>query len=342
MDKWIKQKTSGDEIDTRCGHSSTYYNNKLYILGGFMDVNQHFCSTPDFFEFNLTKKEFHQIEKNLQYSRQLHSSILYKDIIYFIFGTLSFHLPPTNERYQNSIVTYNLTLKQWNLLETKKFPIPERRFKHSSILIGDSIYIFGGSYVHLTFQYFNDVWRFDLKENKWEEIVQVNETSHRMAHGCAHHGDLMYIFGGKDHYERWNDLEAFNIKKKIWVKFPKEGNVPSKRAGCSLTYYKNSLYMFGGFDGKFDLSDLYKYDLILSKWIKIQTKNEIPGRSFHSVNLIQSERVPYLFLFGGIYEYDKQKVCYNDCNILILENDAIFENISRIEMYQDVIIKFFS
>lgn len=331
---------SGDKINPRCGHTTNVYQNKLYISGGFTE-NPLFGSTPDFFEYNLITQEMKQRENNFEHARQLHTSIIHNDIIYSFFGSRSFHLNLIyTDRYPDEIVSYNLKKNTWKLIETKGICKPNPRFKHSCVKIGSVIFIFGGCFpIGLIF--FDDMWKMDLDQNfKWEEVNQKNRIEARMAHGCINHQTDIYVFGGKNIVDRCNDLYKFDTINCLWTNLPKNGDVPIKRAGCTLNFYENSIYLFGGFNGEVDMNDLHVYDLNFMKWKKIEMKNEIKGRSFYSITLIENERSPYFIIFGGIYEKNQKKENFNDMQNVKIRNENIFYNLMKIRMYQDVIIKF--
>lgn len=63
---------------------------------------------------------------------------------------------------------------------------------------------------------------------------------------CTTDGKNIYIFGGKNEDQRFNDLWMFNLKSLTYQLLPAEGNVPAIRNGHTMTYYNDRLYVFGG------------------------------------------------------------------------------------------------
>ena len=90
---------------------------------------------------------------------------------------------------------------------------PSPRDKHSSVLWGKKIVIFGGfgpateaeedsedEDESINFTWFNDVFLFDTESNAWDapNISLIGGPVPRAAHSATIYKDSMIIFGGKD------------------------------------------------------------------------------------------------------------------------------------------------
>jgi hypothetical protein len=158
----------------------------------------------------------------------------------------------------------------------------------------------------------------------------------------------MIVFGGRSVNNRFNDLFQLNLSKGntqyTWNKIiPKNQNIPSKRAGCTLTEWKDQLYLFGGFDGKFESNELWIFNLKTSIWVECQFVNIIPNRvGLHSCVKIGNNEELKLYTLGGVSgdqiddEYVKDFCemidCYGDTKINLKK--------SLEGNYLDVVIKF--
>jgi N-acetylneuraminic acid mutarotase len=73
---------------------------------------------------------------------------------------------------------------------------PKPRVGHSTAIVGDKVYLFGGFDTHKT--YFNGLHMLDLVSGVWEEIKpQDGFAAPSMAyHSCSVVDDKLYIFGG--------------------------------------------------------------------------------------------------------------------------------------------------
>ncbi len=82
---------------------------------------------------------------------------------------------------------------------------PKPRVGHSTAMIGDKVYLFGGSDAHKT--YFNGLHVLDLISGVWEEIKPQDGfiPPHIAYHTCSAVGDKLYIFGGVTSGEKYFD-----------------------------------------------------------------------------------------------------------------------------------------
>ena len=75
----------------------------------------------------------------------------------------------------------------------------------------------------------NDLWRFDIATNVWQEIKQSgNAPTPRSGHSCdIFEGQYLIIFGGiLEITKELNDLHLFDLTKKKWVTLFEETNSP--------------------------------------------------------------------------------------------------------------------
>jgi len=73
----------------------------------------------------------------------------------------------------------------------------------------------------------------------------------------------IYIFGGYDGSNRFNDLYKCNLKKASfkWKKIEGEGTQPLNRFGHSAVIYNHYMYIFGGWNGHDTMDDIYQYSI---------------------------------------------------------------------------------
>lgn len=337
LSEW-RAKRPTKEVEERFGHSTTLYKNKLFIFGGLYEQNgSPLCE--DFTQFNLFTNDFQNTEKNTLFQRLRHTTVQYKDS-FFVFGGSSSNL--CGDEFHNTLSEFNINKREWSVVIPKSREVPKPRFKHSSVLIGHFMYIFGGFSVQdeIYSTFFDDVWKYNILTREWEQLEVENSILPRMGHSCTSKGNSMFIFGGKDAINRYQDLQELSFDDNTWRELPCEGDIPEKRSSGTLNCYKNRLYLFGGFDGERDLADLYEYNLDFQLWRKIHLKNSIPGRSFHTTTLVDNQIVPYLVVFGGIYEDFHTTKVYNDMYTIELDHDKMVQNIAKSNDYLDVLIIF--
>ncbi len=63
--------------------------------------------------------------------------------------------------------------------------------------------------------YLNDLWKYDIKLNLWEEIIPNGEVPRqRTGHTSVFHNGCIYIFGGKiANIQERNDLWKYDISR---------------------------------------------------------------------------------------------------------------------------------
>lgn len=89
----------------------------------------------------------------------------------------------------------------------------------------------------------------------------------------------VYIWGGSDDDEAFNDLFCFDTNTHIWSKPIVSGTLPAPRIGHSACVINGSMYIFGGFGehSQSELSpqfyqDVHQLDLKSLKWSCVHTK----------------------------------------------------------------------
>ena len=62
-------------------------------------------------------------------------------------------------------------------------------------------------------------------------------------------GNNLYVFGGTNGQEKFNDLWSFNLQNKTWTRINLKINsvVPLVRKGHSFINFRGKLILFGGF-----------------------------------------------------------------------------------------------
>jgi len=162
---------------------------------------------------------------------------------------------------------------------TPKNQVFSKRSHHSSVFLGNSIYIFGG---YDGENYLSDLIEFHVPTSTWRSINYKIDSSipadtlARCGHSCTVIDDSNFlIFGG--YSSDWhNDILLFNVKEATFTIISSE-NRPSRRWCHSATIddSQRNLYVFGGYgeskEGKnrLYLNDTYKFDLFSKTWSSI-------------------------------------------------------------------------
>ncbi|KYQ93592.1 Kelch repeat-containing protein [Tieghemostelium lacteum] len=283
------------EPSSRCAHQAEIINDYMYIFGGWNDEN---LMLNDIHRFNSVTWEWEQLNVDTAEScfvvpRNGHTMNAYgKQLIVFGGGSFSGFL--------NDILSFSLENCKWSAIQTAaNTVVPCGRSKHSSCLVDDRLYIFGGGD---GIRLYNDMFYLDLVQWRWYQVDCSNvsqKPSPRWGHTMVKLPDnkSLLLFGGHAGSKRLNDLYIFNIEESTWhqVQYSlNEGDlVPPPRAGHTATMIGQHMLLFGGGDGKI-INDCYLLDTIDFKWWKF---NNIPpeGRCAHST-LFHNNK---LIIYGG-------------------------------------------
>ncbi|CAG8481514.1 11474_t:CDS:2 [Scutellospora calospora] len=117
------------------------------------------------------------------------------------------------------------------------------------------------------------------------------------AHSSTLVDKRLFIFGGGDGPEYFNDLYVFDTDTLTWTKPKTSGNIPSRRRAHTTAFYNSCIYVFGGGDGVRALNDVYKLEITDMNnlvWQRLETTGRPPiSRGYHTSNLVGNKLVVY-------------------------------------------------
>lgn len=130
----------------------------------------------------------------------------------------------------------------------------------------------------------------------------------------------VYLFGGKSHDKRLNDLWFLDIEKFTWKKVKTFGIPPSPRYGHIMISMAGDIFVFGGYSPNFSKpeesfpKDVFRFRSLTSEWsLEKRELDYVPktpeGRMNFSCILSSTGRA---FLFGGITAEKEGLVRIND------------------------------
>ncbi|MBW0495652.1 hypothetical protein O181_035367 [Austropuccinia psidii MF-1] len=222
---------------------------------------------------------------------------------------------------------------------------------HTATLVNEAIWIFGGTDL---IGCFKDVWKLDLETfniskmkckgldhdldldsynlsnsdlnissssiSPFNKKLRQSSKDHIpppcRAHSATNLNSRIFIFGGGDGPNYFDDLYYLDTISLIWTKPKVNGIIPSTRRAHATVLYGNQLIIFGGGNGSRALNDVHALDLSdLSnlEWRQLAIKGKSPpNRGYHSANLVGSKCI----IFGG----SDGGECFSDIHILDLEN----------------------
>uniref|UniRef100_A0A0N5AFL9 Kelch domain-containing protein 10 n=1 Tax=Syphacia muris TaxID=451379 RepID=A0A0N5AFL9_9BILA len=232
----------------RYGHTVVEYSGKAFLWGG---RNDDYGACNKMHAFDPCKRQWSSLncEGKPPPARDGHSACVNGDMMY-VFGGYE----ESSRRYSSETYAFNFETSRWCQVITTGEP-PEWRDFHTSCIIDNSMYVFGGrSDEMVEFQassefYCNKLRRLDLRSNIWSEVKVVSEQpSGRRSHTAWTHGGRMYIFGGYlgTTNEHFNDLWEFNPKTLRWKQLFPVGVAPSPRRRHCTIVVNDQVFLFGG------------------------------------------------------------------------------------------------
>lgn len=236
---WSCPKSLGDPPTKRSGHSLSMVGEYFYLFGG-NDHRKPAGPNNELFKLDINSSDAHWIRidctNRVPEPRSHHSATtLGKKII--IFGGFK----SSNVRF-NDVWIFDTETEEWTqpppgITEADKTgngeavfkrpwaDVPLPRGSHSATLIGNNLYIFGG-YGGAGFarRDFNDLTILDTQSWVWKPIdFGVNET-HVPEPRSGHQGiavlSKLYILGGWNSMEQFNNMWVLDTIAKTWTKHP--------------------------------------------------------------------------------------------------------------------------
>ncbi|EGR32384.1 kelch motif family protein, putative [Ichthyophthirius multifiliis] len=215
----------------------------------------------------------------------------------------------------NDIYFYNIVDQKWDLPKIFGDP-PSPRGGHSSTLVGQYLYIFGGS---SSLGIFSDLYRLDLTNRIWEELNLIGQ---KPSGRCNHKAILdnngrIVIFGGYTQQGYSNEVFFLDLVNLRWEKPFINGELPRPRENFSMNLIRDSyIWIFGGYSIGGENNDIWQLDVENMKWrIISQSFGTKPiERQGHQTVL----HGKYIYIIGGC-NY-KQEKCFNEVYQLNIED----------------------
>lgn len=191
-----------------------------------------------------------------------HTALLVGRTTLFIFGG-QISTGGTSTLLTNSMTAYDVERNEWWSIATSG-PMPCPRRGHSAVLVGDSMYVFGGCGANS--EPLNDLWKFTFMADlsgkscgSWHQIITISGStsnpahpsspSPRFFHACEVIDTTMYVFGGQDGSRDLGDFYALNLKNLRWSSVELSGETtikPGSKSGARLMSFESKLLLLGG------------------------------------------------------------------------------------------------
>ncbi|XP_050532184.1 kelch domain-containing protein 10-like isoform X2 [Daktulosphaira vitifoliae] len=227
--RWVKLKCN---LPHQLKYSSIILSGNLIIIHG--GIGARFSNESNYKTFigNVLKEndpngiKFDEINCSSTLLKSGYGQpIIMKDqFIYSVTGMSNF---------KNEMDVYRLDLetKKWEILSKAygKYLNTKQKFKHDVAYYNECLFMFGGTFHDARHDIFLNTFQiihiFDLKINKWKYIPTISDRktslypSNRIHHGwiqCRNQHKHVYVIGGYDKHNFFQDLWCFNLSTLEW------------------------------------------------------------------------------------------------------------------------------
>ncbi|CAG8657551.1 5857_t:CDS:2, partial [Funneliformis caledonium] len=301
------------KLAQRSGHTSTFIDSNLYILGGRSEETERVGS------------EFFYLDVSVSFDTQ---NILWRDLTsinivpkhnaaasvsggannktLFLYGGF-----PYNNTAMDLVYTFDTQSNSWSIPKITGDNIVMKNNLKGIINVYGKMFLFGGIFNGTTTQ--NDMLILDTKNLKWGLGSTINAPSPRAVYGATYVSDqhILYLVLMIYYYDMVEDL---------WLTRVTSGTIPSDRDSFSsvLGLDGQQVIIFGGISNLNNIKPqhaLYVLDLVNLEWYIPKISSSIPGsRYWHRANLIGK----YMVISFG-FGYDRN--VDNDILLLDISND---------------------
>lgn len=294
-------KSCNDNQLQRFFHSSVIINKQhMYIYGGIDKADGHHV-TNSFVVYNLESGEYHCLNDVIK--------ILRKKKV---------QSKPVPSGIRSITKSEKVFRNDYEVYPNAKLP---KLSQHTMTPISKcTLYIYGGQLEKGTAS--NTLYQFNIESMEWLKVrctarhsLESNLPSLFGHTANVVDGTKIYIFGGTDGTNYYNDLFVIDTETNSWVREKTQGPKPAPRYGHSCVLYNNSLFVFGGGSDQSLFNDLYSLDLDTLTWktIKIEGTTDSAKRVHHSANVIANKMI----VSGGLINSHSHS---NDLMVLDLEH----------------------
>uniref|UniRef100_H3AJA2 Zmp:0000001301 n=1 Tax=Latimeria chalumnae TaxID=7897 RepID=H3AJA2_LATCH len=305
----------------RYGHAVTLAGNIAFLFGGCSTL-QSADDQPQYFNdfymltVSTTELTWEPIPQQGQIPspRTEQTFCVVKGKLYLFGGSAS----PNAEECIPGVFCFDIGSLMWQKLITTG--IAPQTLKHSSAVIGDNIYVFGGI---RNGKVFDDLYVFNTISLTWTPVKTTGSIpAARFDHISVAVGELIYLFGGcAGENVYYKDVYVLDTATLTWQQCEIKGDIPSERRHFTFTaHHDKDIYLFGGSytcqsGNVTSMNDVVKLSLAKMKW-KMPLYVGIPPvrRHSHAAFILHS----HLYVFGGVNEEQE----FNDILVMKLINPS--------------------
>ncbi|XP_014598299.1 PREDICTED: uncharacterized protein LOC106783872 isoform X1 [Polistes canadensis] len=220
--KWEELHPGGERPPALQEHSAVAYKDCLYVFGGELGFSAG-TETP-LWVYNVKTNTWRKVRAQrgcvVPRGRRGHTALVHRGqmLIYGGYQDLRGSSP--------ELWAFHFETESWHLLSSSESG-PAARHKHSAVLHGDAMYIYGGM---TDLQERSDCWRWDVNTASWLMLKNKPGPGPLHGHAACRLPSCMLIFGGESGGLATNELWRFHFGTETWEKLSVSGPKPQPRA----------------------------------------------------------------------------------------------------------------
>ncbi|OMJ94935.1 hypothetical protein SteCoe_1795 [Stentor coeruleus] len=226
--------TESKIVEPRSFHGLAVYNNSMFVMyGSDLQSNIEFDNVLEL-DIKKGKWGIFTIAKTMMISM---FAVIPNEETYYLF------CGGNSKGEFNSVYEINFHSRTFSILFESTY-VFERRHSYTLFRVGTDLLLFGGA-DHLNV--YNDLFIFDLIEEKWAEVVASGTPPSPRYNHCSaiFQGLYLIVFGGRDFDTEFNDFFMYNLRTNTWSEFfPKPE--PEPRYGCCMMTHEKFIIIHGG------------------------------------------------------------------------------------------------
>ncbi|KAG8363912.1 hypothetical protein BUALT_Bualt19G0071800 [Buddleja alternifolia] len=228
---WNILKTSGQGPGPRDSHSATLVGHRMFVFGGTNGSKK----VNDLHILDLVSREWTRPEccGNPPCARESHTANVVGDEKLVIFGGSG----EGEANYLNDLHILDLKIMEWSSPEVKG-NIPAPRDSHSSVVVGNRLFVFGGDSGD---RYQGDVSVLDMNKLSWSRV-----DTHGPSPGARAGHASMYIIGGVGDKKYYNDIWVLDVITSSWAQLDTCSPNSQGRFSHTATVSNLGIAIFGG------------------------------------------------------------------------------------------------
>ncbi|KAJ1854668.1 hypothetical protein GGH12_004115 [Coemansia sp. RSA 1822] len=332
---WSKRELHGSTAFPRRGFSAALHDQVLYWFGGKSDrgLNNE-LDTLDTATWEVRRVK---ASGSLPEPREGHTATFIGRTMFVFGGELE------SRACDDSLYAYNMANCTWYKVPMQGAALMGRK-GHTTAQVGSKMIVFGGT---ADGQFLNDLVSFDVRAAtkqgpRWnfdnlgtanapgnrnsqaslrrEDLVQPPA---RAGHSCSVYPGSIYVFGGMNGEQCFNDLWVHDLELRRWKEVRPHGATPPARYGHASAVVDDCIFIMGGRTLRGEpLNDFFAYKITSQRWYTFQVNSAAwPHQIDPMFSLVKTR----LLLYSGTMSRDDQadQVVYSlDTSKIKIQPDA--------------------